>query len=79
MKFSKNKMHFFLLSQGSFNQKIGFLAQNMLSVARVQRHIDTDTKVTTVGTLSGFNEFFLQPIIKDRPNMFKKCAGGHQN
>ena len=25
-------------------------------------------KVTTVGTLSGFQEFFLQPIIKDRPN-----------
>ena len=34
------------------------------------RHTDTqtDTKVTTVGTLSGFQEFFLQPIIKDRPN-----------
>ena len=28
----------------------------------------THTKVTTVGTLSGFQEFFLQPIIKDRPN-----------
>ena len=28
----------------------------------------TDTKVTTEGTLSGFQEFFLQPIIKDRPN-----------
>ena len=27
-----------------------------------------DTKVTTVGTLSGFQEFFLQPFIKDRPN-----------
>ena len=24
--------------------------------------------MTTVGTLSGFQEFFLQPIIKDRPN-----------
>ena len=30
---------------------------------------DTHTKVTTVGgTLLGFQEFFLQPIIKDRPN-----------
>ena len=28
----------------------------------------THTKVTTEGTLSGFQEFFLQPIIKDRPN-----------
>ena len=28
----------------------------------------TDTKVTTEGTLSGFQEFFLQLIIKDRPN-----------
>ena len=28
----------------------------------------THTKVTTEGTLSGFQDFFLQPIIKDRPN-----------
>ena len=27
----------------------------------------TDTKLTTVGTLSGFQECFLQSIIKDRP------------
>ena len=50
-----------------------FLAQKLLSVARVRRHRDTetqtDTKVTTVGTLSGFQEFFLQPIINDRPNI----------
>ena len=31
-------------------------------------HRQTHTKVTTVGTLSGFHKFFLQPIIKDRPN-----------
>ena len=33
-------------------------------------HTDTqtDTKVNTEGTLSGFQDFFLQPIIKDRPN-----------
>ena len=30
----------------------------------------TDTKLTTVGTLPGFQEFFLQPIIKDRPNIY---------
>ena len=32
-----------------------------------QTHRHTDTKVTTVGTLSGFHEFFLQSVIKDRP------------
>ena len=26
-------------------------------------------RVTTEGTLSGFQDFFLQPIIKDRPNI----------
>ena len=69
MKISKNKkMRFFLMFQGSSNPKIRFLAQKLWSVARVQRHRHTDTKVTTVGTLSGFQEVFLQPIIKDRPN-----------
>ena len=34
----------------------------------------THTKVTTVGTLSGFQEFFLQPIIKDRPNNCGICV-----
>ena len=33
-----------------------------------QRH----SKVTTVGIFSGFQEFFLQPIIKDRPKNRKK-------
>ena len=33
------------------------------------RHTHTQTdRVTTEGTLSGFQDFFLQPIIKDRPN-----------
>ena len=73
MKISKNKkMCFFLMSQGSLNPKIRFLGQKMCSVARVRtdRHTDrqTHTKVTTEGTLSGFQEFFLHPIIKDRPN-----------
>ena len=75
MKISKNKkMRFFLMSQGSFNPKIRFLGQKVCSVARLHTHRHTDTqthtKVTTVGTLSGFQEFFLQPIIKDRPNKF---------
>ena len=40
-----------------------------VSVARL--HTDTHThrvRVTTVGTLSRFQDFSLQPIIKDRPN-----------
>ena len=40
-----------------------------------QTHTDTqtDTKVTTVGTLSGFQGIFLLPIIKDRPNKKMTC------
>ena len=43
--------------------------------AQTDRHTDrqTDTKVNTEGTLSGFQDFFLQPIIKDRPNKYDKC------
>ena len=61
-------MRFFLISQGSLNPKIRFLGQKVCPVAREQ----TDMKVTTVGTLSWFQEFFLQPIIKDRPKKKKK-------
>ena len=65
-------MCFFLMSQGSLNLKIRFLGQKVCPVARGQTDRQTDgqthTKVTTEGTLSGFQEFFLQPIIKDRPN-----------
>ena len=57
------------MSQGSLNPKIRFLDQKMCSLARGQTDGQTDTKVTTEGTLSGFQEFFLQPIIKDRPNI----------
>ena len=52
--------------QGSLNPKIWFLGQKVCPVARGQ----TDTKVTTEGTLSGFQEFFLQHIFKDRSNNF---------
>ena len=36
-----------------------------------QTHRQTH-RVTTEGTLLGFQDFFLQPIIKDRPNKNKK-------
>ena len=73
MKISKNKKtRIFLMSQGSLDPKIKFLGQKMCFVARVQtdRQTDrqTDTKVNTEDTLSGFQNFFLQPIIKDRSN-----------
>ena len=72
MKISKNKkMRFFLMSQGSLNPKIRFLGQKVCPVARSQTHTQTHRqthRVTTEGTLSGVQDFFLQPIIKDRPN-----------
>ena len=42
----------------------------MLSSQRADRqtHRLTDTKVNTEDTLSGIQEFFLQPIIKDQFN-----------
>ena len=71
MKISKNKkMRFFLMSQGSLDPKIRFIGQKVCSVARVQTDTQTDTKVNTEDTLSGFQEFFLQPIIKDRSNNY---------
>ena len=63
------------MSQGSFNPKIRFQGQKVCSVSHVHtdrhtnRHRHTHRKVTTVGTISGIQEFFLQPIIKDRPNI----------
>ena len=41
-------------------------SKGVLCSSRTDRH--TDTKVNTEDTLSGFQDFFLQPIIKDRPN-----------
>ena len=67
-------MRFFLMSQGSFNPKNRFLGQKVCPVARGQMDSRTHTEVKTEGTLSGFQEFFLQPNIKDRPNK-KKCQG----
>ena len=69
MKISKNKkMRFFLMSQGSLNPKIRFLGQKMCSAARGRTDTHTHTKVKTEDILSGFQEFFLQLIIKERSN-----------
>ena len=65
MKISK-KRRFFLMSQGPLNTKIRFLGLKVCSVARL--HIQTDMKVNTEDTLSGFKDCFLQLIIKDRSN-----------
>ena len=54
------------MSQGSLDPKIRFLGQKVCSVARSQTDRQTDTKVNTEDTLSGFQEFFILPIIKDR-------------
>ena len=61
---------FFLMSQGSLNPKIWFLGQKVCPVSCLHTDGHTD-RVTTVGTLSGFQDFFLQPIINDRPNTRK--------
>ena len=74
MKMLKNKqMRFVLISQGWLNPKIRFLSQKLCPAARVQTHTQrqTDTKVNTEDTLSGFQEFSFQPIIKDRSNIEK--------
>ena len=58
------------MSQGSLNPKIRFLGLKVSPVAHLRTDTQTHMKVTTEGTLSGFQEFFLQPVIKDRPNMW---------
>ena len=47
-------------------------SKGVLSNWRTDGHTDrhTHTKVNTEDTLSGFQELFLQPVIKDRSNMF---------
>ena len=58
MQISKNKnMCIFLMSQVSLNSKIRFLSQKVCPVARSQTDRHTD-RVTTEGTLSGFQDFF---------------------
>ena len=58
------------MSEGSLNQKIRFPGQKLCSLACGQTHGQTDMKVNTEDTLSGLKDFFLQPIIKDRSNIY---------
>ena len=71
MKISKNKKNVFL----SHGPRITLLknqvprSKDVLCSPLTDRRTDRQTPiVTTEGTLSGFQEFFLQPIINDRPN-----------
>ena len=67
MKDRPKEMRFFLMSQGSVNPKIRILGQKvLLTVVDRQTDRPTDTKVNKDETLSGFQEFLFQPIIKDR-------------
>ena len=50
------------MSQGSLNPKIRFLGQKVCPVACLHTE-----RTTTEGTLSGFQDFFLQAIIKIGP------------
>ena len=81
MKISKNKkLRFFLMFQGPLNPKIRFLAQKLWSVVHVQRNTHTDRhtrKWILRASFQGFRIFFLQPIIKDRPNkqVIYSCYG----
>ena len=50
-------MRFFPMSQGSLNPKMRLLGQKVCSVARLQTDTQTDTKVNTKDTPSGFQEF----------------------
>ena len=60
------------MSQGSLNdstQKLGsYVKKFALQPAYGHTHRQTHTKVDTENTLSGFQDFFLQPIMKDRSN-----------
>ena len=75
MKISKNKkMRFFLMSQGSFNPKIRFLVEKVCPVACLQTDRQTDgqtDRVTTVGTLSGFQDFSFNLSSRIGPKILK--------
>ena len=72
----KWKFRFFLMSQISINPKIRFprpkgVPCSLVTHRQTDRHIHTHESDYCVGTLSVFQEFFLQPIIKDRPNSMR--------
>ena len=48
-----------------------FMSQKVCSATRARTHTKTDTKVDTGDTLSGFQEFLIQLIIKDQSNKEK--------
>ena len=58
--FGKQKKLFLSHIPGSFSPKIRFLGQKVCSVARGQMDRQTDTKVKTEDTLSGFQYFFFK-------------------
>ena len=71
MKISKNKkMRFFLMSQGSLNPKIRFLCQKVCPRSCLHTVIRTYRQSDYCGHPFRVSGFFLQPITKDRPNIF---------
>ena len=71
MKISKKTTNFFFsCPKDHSTQKLGSQVKRC-DLQPVHRQTDTQThRVTTEGTLSGVQDYFLQPIIKDRPNSF---------
>ena len=59
------------MSQTSFNQKNGVLKLCSLSCQTDRRG---HTKVNKEDPLSGFQKYFLQPLIKDRSNKYAQNA-----
>ena len=65
------------MSQGSLDpEKSVPRSKGVLCSLRADTHTQTDrqtdTKVNTEDTLSGFQDFFFHPIIKDRSNTTNK-------
>ena len=69
------------MCEGLFDPKTTFSVARVQTDRQTNRQTDThqtDTKVNTEDTLSWFQEFFLQPIIKDRSNIFSfPCPKDH--
>ena len=68
------------MSQGSLSPKIRFLGQKMCFVAWLRTDTQTDMKVTTEGTLSGFQDFFKKEgVIKANNALRRHIAGSRQD